>query len=157
MDAIAVGFNVFALLGLAPASPGAMRKVGRMHAKIALITILTDDVPRLVAFYRDALGFETENPRDDMTEFVSEGVRFAICNRMELVNATHHPSFSETARGQAFELAFPCPTREDVDRAYTEVIAKGAVPVEPPATMPWGQRTAFFADPDGNIHELFAD
>ena len=157
MDAIAVGFNVFALLGLAPASPGAMRKVGRMHAKIALITILTYDVPRLVAFYRDVLGFETENPRDDMTEFVSEGVRFAICNRIELVNATHHPSFSETARGQAFELAFPCPTREDVDRAYTEVIAKGAVPVEPPATMPWGQRTAFFADPDGNIHELFAD
>ncbi len=157
MDTIAVGFNVFALLGLASASPNARRKVSRVEAKIALITILTDDVPRLVAFYRDVLGFVAENPRDDMTEFRSEGVRFAVCNRMELVNATHHPSFSESARGQAFELAFPCPTREDVDRAYVEIIAKGAVSVAPPATMPWGQRTAFFADPDGNIHELFAD
>ncbi len=128
-----------------------------MQAKIALITILTDDVPRLVAFYRDVLGFATENPQDDMTEFVSEGVRFAICNRTELVNATRHPSFSELARGQVFELAFPCPTRDDVDRAYAEITAKGATPVQPPATMPWGQRTAFFADPDGNIHELFAD
>ncbi len=157
MDAVAVSFNVLALLGLEPASTGAMRKVGSMKAKIALITILTDDVPRLVTFYRDVLGFVAENPRDDMTEFVSEDVRFAVCNRAELVEATHHPSFSEPPRGQAFELAFPLPTRDDVDRAYAEITASGATPIQPPATMPWGQRTAFFADPDGNIHELFAD
>lgn len=157
MGAMAMGFNVLALLGVEPASAGSLRKVGGMESRIALITILTDDVPRLVAFYRDVLGFAAENAMDNYTEFRSEGVRFAVCERTELVNATHHPSFSEPARGQAFELAFPCPTRDDVDRAYAEVIAKGAVPVEPPATMPWGQRTAFFADPDGNIHELFAD
>lgn len=152
-----VGFNVLALLGLEPLSTGVAGKVGRMQGKIALITILTDDVPRLVAFYRDVLGFAVENPRDDNTEFVSEGVRFAVCNRKELANATHDPRFSEPARGQAFELAFPLPTREDVDRAYAEITMNGAIPVQPPATMPWGQRTAFFADPDGNIHELFAD
>lgn len=38
-----------------------------------------------------------------------------------------------------------------------ELLANGAVAVQPPDDMPWGQRTAFFADPDGNIHELFAD
>lgn len=152
-----MGFNVLALLGLEPASTGTMRKVGGMEGKIALITILTDNVPRLVAFYRDVLGFVAENPRDDYTEFRSEGVRFAVCNRMELANATHDPRFSEPARGQAFELAFPLPTPDDVDRAYMEITGKGAIPVQPPATMPWGQRTAFFADPDGNIHELFAD
>lgn len=152
-----MSFNVLALLGLEPASPDTVRKVGCMQGKIALITILTEDVPRLVAFYRDVLGFAAENPRDDMTEFVSEGVRFAVCNRTEMVNATHHPSFSEPSLGQAFELAFPLPTRDDVDRAYVEITANGATPIQSPATMPWGQRTAFFADPDGNIHELFAD
>ena len=151
------GFNVLALLGLEPTAASTTRKVGRMQGKIALVTILTDDVPRLVAFYRDVLGFVAENPRDDMTEFVSEGVRFAVCNRAELIQATQHPSFREPARGQAFELAFPLPTRDDVDRAYAEITAKGATPIQSPATMPWGQRTAFFADPDGNIHELFAD
>lgn len=128
-----------------------------MQGKIALITILTDDVPRLVAFYRDVLGFAVGNSADNYTEFRSEGVRFAVCNRTELVHATHDPRFSEPARGQAFELAFPLSTREDVDRAYAEITANGAAPIQPPATMPWGQRTAFFADPDGNIHELFAD
>lgn len=151
------GFNVLALLGLEAVSASTPRKVGRMQGKIALVTILTDDVPRLVAFYRDVLGFAAENPSGAMTEFVSEGVRFAVCNRNELAKATHHPRFSEPARGQAFELAFPLPTPDDVDRAYAEITADGATPIQPPATMPWGQRAAFFADPDGNIHELFAD
>ncbi len=128
-----------------------------MQAKIALITILTDDVPRLVAFYRDVLGFATENAMDDYTEFASEGVRFAVCKRAILADSTRHPRFSEAPRGQAFELAFPLPSREEVDRAYAAIVAAGATAVQPPALMPWGQRTAFFADPDGNIHELFAD
>jgi catechol 2,3-dioxygenase-like lactoylglutathione lyase family enzyme len=34
---------------------------------IALITILTDDVPRLAAFYRDALGFA---PKQDLASYV---------------------------------------------------------------------------------------
>lgn len=128
-----------------------------MRGKIALITILTDDVPRLVAFYRDVLGFAVENPADDYNEFVSEGVRFAVCKRSILAEATGDPSYAAPARGHAFELAFPLPTQEEVDRAFAEITANGAAPIKPPATMPWGQRTAFFADPDGNIHELFAD
>jgi len=36
-------------------------------------------------------------------------------------------------------------------------VAHGAAPVHAPADMPWGQHTAMFADPDGNIHEFFAD
>jgi len=33
----------------------------------------------------------------------------------------------------------------------------GAREVHKPEDMPWNQRTALFADPDGNIHEIFAD
>ena len=29
--------------------------------------------------------------------------------------------------------------------------------IKPPATMPWGARAAFIADPDGNIIEVFTD
>ena len=68
-----------------------------------------------------------------------------------------HYSFREDKKGQSFELAFPLDSFEEVDKAYDELISKGATPIASPANMPWGQRTAFFADPDGNIHELFAD
>jgi uncharacterized glyoxalase superfamily protein PhnB len=46
---------------------------------------------------------------------------------------------------------------EQVDHAYAELTGKGAAHIQAPANMPWNQRTAFFADPDGNVHEIFAD
>jgi lactoylglutathione lyase len=132
-----------------------------MKPKIALITILTDNMPPMVRFYRDVLGFRPQGEIDETnlsyTEFESEGVRFAICPRPVMAQLTGHPSFSDLTRGQAFELAFPCESPADVDTAYAAILAKGAAAIQAPANMPWNQRTAFFADPDGNIHELFAD
>ena len=124
---------------------------------IALITILTDDVPRLSAFYRDVMGFAVKQDLGVYVEFHHDGVRFAICARSILHEASSHASYTEAHRGQAFELAFPCGEPAEVDRAYAEIVAQGATPVHAPADMAWGQRTAMFADPDGNIHELFAD
>ena len=128
-----------------------------MKARIALITVLADDAPALGAFYRDVLGFRPKNDVGKYIEFESPGVRFAVCARSVMSEATRHPSYGEEAKGQHFELAFPLDTPEAVDAAYADIIARGALAVRPPATMPWGQRTAFFADPEGNIHELFAD
>ena len=128
-----------------------------MINQIALITILTDDVPRLAAFYRDVLRFEVRTDQGGYVEFHNNGVRFAVCARSILRDATAHASYVEAHRGQCFELAFPCETPADVDRAYVNLVAHGAAPIHAPADMPWGQRTAMFADPEGNIHEIFAD
>jgi lactoylglutathione lyase len=128
-----------------------------MFNRIALITIVTDDVPRLTAFYRDVLGFTIKQDMGGYVEFHHDGVRFALCARSILHEASGHAAYAETPRGQAFELAFPCGEPVEVDRAYAEIVAQGATPVHAPADMPWGQRTAMFADPDGHIHELFAD
>lgn len=128
-----------------------------MQPRIDLVTILTDDVGRLTAFYRDVLGLPVLHSMEGIiTEFATAGVRFAVCARTELTKATGHPDYTEARRGQAFELAFPCDTPTAVNATYAAIVAKGATPVTPPADMPWGQRAAFFADPDGNIHELFA-
>lgn len=127
-----------------------------MQPRIDLITILTDDVPRLAAFYRDLLGFTVVTDMGGYVEFASEGVRFSICARTVMYEATGHDSFARPASGQQFELAFPVASPEAVDSSYERLLAQGATAVKGPADMPWGQRTAFFADPDGNIHEIFA-
>ena len=128
-----------------------------LKPQIALITILTDHVPRLVNFYQNMLGFDIKADSGEYVEFESPGVRFAICARSILYGVTQHPSYQESHVGQAFELAFPLETPQAVDDTYRELILKGATPVQTPADMPWGQHTAIFADPDGNIHELFCD
>jgi lactoylglutathione lyase len=128
-----------------------------MKRQIALITILTDDVKRLAGFYTSVLGFQILQDLGQYVELVNPGVRFAICARTVMESATGNQAFHEPRSGQCFELAFPLDSADEVDKAYAEIIRKGAVPIQPPATMPWNQRTAFFADPDGNIHELFAE
>jgi catechol 2,3-dioxygenase-like lactoylglutathione lyase family enzyme len=128
-----------------------------MKGKIALIALLTDNVSQMVDFYRDTLGMSVQQDSGDYVEFAHEGVRFAICARTELIKLTNHPSFNKPSQGQAVELAFLCETPAAVDAAYAKIIEQGATPITAPAAMPWGQHAAFFADPEGNIHELFAE
>jgi uncharacterized glyoxalase superfamily protein PhnB len=128
-----------------------------MDGKIALITILTNDVRQLVDFYHCVLGFQILEDMNQYVELVNPGVRFSICARSVMENATGHADFHEPRSGQSFELAFPLASASEVDLAYADIISKGANPIQHPTNMPWNQRTAFFADPDGNIHELFAN
>ena len=39
---------------------------------------------------------------------------------------------------------------DDVRSTYDELCAAGAVPIKPPAEMPWGETVGFVTDPDGN-------
>lgn len=128
-----------------------------MEARIALVTLLTDYVPGMVKFYREVLGFEVLSDLGEYVELKNDGVRFSICDRSIMLKATGDPSYLQAATGQAVELAFPCETPDAVDTAYQRAIEHGAKPVQPPSTMPWGQRTAFFGDPEGYIHEFFSD
>lgn len=128
-----------------------------MNGKIALITVLTDNVPALVQFYQDVLGFQVKTQHGDYVEFHNEGVRFAICSRAIMSEATGHPSYNESKSGKLFSLEFPFNTVEEVDENHDKIIERGAIPIKKPSTMPWNQRTGFFADPEGNIHEVFAD
>lgn len=53
-----------------------------------------------------------------------------------------------------FEIALYVDTFEEVDKKYAEVTAKGAVSVLEPVTEPWGQRTCYISDPEGNLIEI---
>ena len=126
-----------------------------MEAKINLITIWTNNIEVMKKFYNEVLGFSIQNDLGNYVEFFNEGVRFAICMRDVMHN--YSDEYKKQVIGQSFELAFPCISPEDVDKTYEQLISNGAAPIHKPQNMPWNQRTAFFADPDGNIHEIFAD
>ena len=52
------------------------------------------------------------------------------------------------------EIALYVDTFEEVDAEYKKAVAKGAVSVLEPTTEPWGQRTCYIADPEGNLIEI---
>ena len=53
-----------------------------------------------------------------------------------------------------FEIALYVNTYEEVDKEYTRIIAHGGQSVLEPTTEPWGQRTCYIADPEGNLIEI---
>ena len=52
------------------------------------------------------------------------------------------------------EIALYVDNFEEVDEAYAMAISKGATSVLEPETEPWGQRTCYIADPEGNLIEI---
>ncbi len=126
-----------------------------MKSKISLITIWTNDITPMKVFYEKVLGFKVKLDLGEYVEFQSEGVRFALCLR-EVMTGFSDEYTKETV-GQQFELAFPCDSPQELDDSFEILVAKGAKLIHRPQNMPWNQRTALFADPDGNIHEIFAE
>lgn len=126
-----------------------------MKTQINLITIWTNQIEKMRDFYSNIIGFEIIQELENYIEFKNEGVRFAIC--MRSVMTTFSDEYTKSVCGQSFELAFPCDSPKDVDETYSRLIELGAKHVKEPENMPWNQRTALFADPDGNIHEVFSE
>ena len=104
---------------------------------IGEVCLLTNDVPRLAAFYKQLLG--VENGSDDETHqfILSEGTALTVCNDGTIKNN----------RNQNICLAF---TVDDVEKEYGKVLALGARIIEPPARRPWGAVNMSFYDPDNN-------
>ena len=43
---------------------------------------------------------------------------------------------------------------EDVDKEYEDLSSKGVHFLKKPTTHEWGQRIAYFEDPEGNVWEI---
>ena len=118
---------------------------------------MTDNMKGMLKFYKDVIGFTCDDDDDDYNELNHDGVNFALCSKKLAYDLSGNDEFKKPSAGQRVELAFWLPTKADVDKTYIEIVEKGAVPICAPYDMPWGQRTGMFADPDGNIHEIYAD
>lgn len=128
-----------------------------MKVRLEGVTLLANEVSVLAAFYRDVIGFEITVEEEHYAELKNEGVRLAICSRSLMAdNTLRHESYIEPHRGQAVELNFECDSPEAVYELFEQYIAQGAVGITEPTVKAWGHTTAFFADPEGNIHSLFA-
>lgn len=126
-----------------------------MIPSIALITLWTDQLQAMKNFYHRVLGLYIKTEHENYIEFEHHSTRFAICDR----NIMHDSSseFVKKSSGQSFSLAFPCNKPAHVDITHERLVQSGAGSVAPPKDMEWNQRMALFSDPDGNIHEIFAE
>ncbi|MEM6329559.1 MAG: VOC family protein [Planctomycetota bacterium] len=125
--------------------------------KFEMLSVLTDRFDPMKRFYSEVLGFEIGPELEKYVEFTGQGVRFALCERGVMAAAVSGERFGRPAEGCPLTLAFRCATPESLDSDYKRLVERGATAVRAPSAMPWGQYAAFFADPDGHVHELFTE
>ncbi len=53
-----------------------------------------------------------------------------------------------------YEISLSVPKYSDMDLVYADIMSKGIQSVMKPTTEPWGQRTCYIADPEGNLIEI---
>jgi lactoylglutathione lyase len=126
-----------------------------MGIRLDLIGIYVSDLPRMVAFYRDVLGFETGwDGTGPYAEFKHEGIRFFMYERAQLPGLLgQDPTYPSGLNG-TFELAIDLPTSTDADRKFERIVSVGGRAIYAPRDEPWGMHSAMVADPEGNLIEI---
>lgn len=117
--------------------------------------LLVQDMPTMVRFYRDVLGFEITEAEDaENVYLIKDGTLFMLYERKNFEKMTSRKyEYLKGVNGH-FEIALYVDTFAEVDLEYARAIEKGARPILEPTTEPWGQRTCYIADPEGNLIEI---
>ena len=119
------------------------------------VGLFTTDNAKIVAFYRNIFGFQTEwNGTDPNVEMTLGTSRIILFPRDAFEQMTSHEYAYPDGTNGTLELSFDVPSFADVDKEYDRAVSMGAQSVFAPTTEPWGQRTCYVADPEGNLIEI---
>ncbi|MDE6510742.1 MAG: VOC family protein [Muribaculaceae bacterium] len=128
-----------------------------METKFTFNTIglFTTDNKKMVEFYSDIMGFTTDWNGEDRNVMMWHGeMCLMLFPRVLFEQMTNREYGYPKGLNGTLEMAFHVPTFKDVDAEYDRAVAMGAKSVFEPQTMPWGQRTCYIADPEGNLIEI---
>ncbi|MFR9797958.1 VOC family protein [Streptomyces sp. MS06] len=114
------------------------------------IRIITGDVARLVEFYERATGVPATWATEDFAELRTAGATLAIAGTRTV--PLFAPGSARPADNRSVITEFLV---DDVDRVHQNLSGFVADFVNKPTTMPWGNRSLLFRDPDGNLVNFF--
>jgi catechol 2,3-dioxygenase-like lactoylglutathione lyase family enzyme len=129
-------------------APSAQGKDDVMN--FASVRVITDDVDRLVQFYEKVTKCSAVRYTPQFAELHFRAVTLAIghSDTVELFGANS----AHAADNHSLIIEFLV---DDVDAEYNRLGVWEIEWVQAPTTMPWGNRSTLFRDPDGNLVNLF--
>lgn len=113
--------------------------------------ILCDDLGKMRSFYVDVLRFQIHDEDPNWVGFQVGSLFLALRSRGRPYDG---PKISDDSA--AVQLSFRVPPA-DVDVAYQTLKEHDVSVIEEPTDQDWGHRTLYFADPENNVIEIYAD
>ena len=118
--------------------------------KLTLITIVTANLDSMRAFYEAVLQSEPQIYRGNYVEFTLETGTLALWRQSECAEYG-----LGALRGAANDRVLIELAVADVDAEYARLRGLQVDVVQELRTQPWGQRTCYVRDPDGNVLTLY--
>ena len=125
-------------------------------SSIYMVTIHTDNFAKMKNFYQNVMELKITVENGEFVEFEHRGLRLSLASYRAL-SFLSAESLKVKRAGSGVGIGFKYNSKEIVERRYEELVKRGAVAISSPTAQQWGEYTAFFADPDGNVHELVSD
>lgn len=121
-----------------------------MVATLTHACVITDDVTRLRDFYTTLLRAEPSRMHDDYVEFMTKRGALSLYSRTKL--DPYAPGATRARSNRSVMLEFEV---DDVDAEFERLGSLAIEWVKPPSTQPWGNRSIYLRDPDGNLVNLY--
>lgn len=115
------------------------------------VIVLCDDLERMKAFYQDLFPFAINSESETSIAFRAGSILLGLRQRTR-----HYDGAGTRPTLPGVQLAFLVEP-DQVDECYEQLVAKGITILDPPADQPRGHRTVYFADPEGNQLEVYAE
>jgi catechol 2,3-dioxygenase-like lactoylglutathione lyase family enzyme len=122
--------------------------------EIACIGLFVNNMEIMVKFYRDIMGFKTNWNGDPNADLEAGKTRLIMYGRSDFEKMVSKTFDYPKGLNGTMEIAFNLNEYDDVDKEYKRLMDLGVIGIFPPTTMPWGQRTCYVADPEGNLLEI---
>jgi catechol 2,3-dioxygenase-like lactoylglutathione lyase family enzyme len=114
--------------------------------------IFARDMAAMRRFYERVLGFALQRELSpNWIEYRVGDNTFVLARPSRTAGDAPVPN-GTAALQLAFKVSVPA-----VDQCADELVRNGVALLSPPTDQPFGHRTLFFRDPDGNLLEVFAD
>ena len=119
---------------------------------LASIRIITAQINNLVAFYEQVTGLSAKHYTENFAELQTETATLAI-GSTETLQFFGGDAVAQAAQNKTAIIEFNV---ENVDEVYDRVsVLLQPYLVQKPTTMPWGNKSLLFRDPDGNLVNFF--
>lgn len=119
-----------------------------MFSKLFAICLLVDDFDKSLDFYKNLLNLEVNSNEGQFADFKLNGTSLAIFGK-ESAEAMFNKKYMKSGGGAVIGFQV-----SDIDLAVIDLEERGVNIFEGPKTTGWGQKVAYFNDPDNNIWEI---